>query len=114
MLCCADCSYNGFDWPNTFDGCRSKKQSPILLPGSGAAAEALSKPDAMSTFSYGTLSNPRVANTGHTLQVSLPADFTSDVKIPIKGEELVSIEWWTLGLAYWALYTCIFCSSGPP
>jgi carbonic anhydrase len=75
------------DWPNTFDGCRGNKQSPVLLPASGAAAKALGQPDAKSSFSYGTLSSAKITNNGHTLQVSLPADFKSDVKIPIKGEQ---------------------------
>jgi hypothetical protein len=57
----------------------------VLLPATGAAAKALGKPDGVATFSYGVLNNPTVANNGHTLQVSLPADFKSDVKIPIKG-----------------------------
>jgi hypothetical protein len=62
----------------------------VLLPASGAAAKALGQPDAKSSFTYGTLSNVKITNNGHTLQVSLPADFKSDVKIPIKGE-LVSL-----------------------
>jgi len=56
-----------------------------MLPASGAAAKALGQPDAKSSFSYGTLRNSQIANNGHTLQVSLPADYKSDVKIPIKG-----------------------------
>jgi hypothetical protein len=74
------------DWPNTFEGCRGTKQSPVLLPASGVAAKALGQPDAKSSFSYGTLSNAKIVNNGHSLQVTLPADFTSDVKIPVKGE----------------------------
>jgi carbonic anhydrase len=72
--------------PNHFPACRGKRQSPVLLPATGAAAKALGQPDAKSTFSYGVLSNPKVVNNGHTLQVSLPADFVSSVKIPIKGK----------------------------
>jgi hypothetical protein len=60
----------------------------VLLPAAGAAAKALGQPDAKSTFSYGTLTNGKVINNGHTLQVVLPAGFTSDVQIPIKGELL--------------------------
>jgi hypothetical protein len=59
----------------------------VLLPAAGAAAKALGAPDAKSTFSYGTLDNPKIVNNGDTLQVSLPADFKSDVKIPIKGKK---------------------------
>jgi hypothetical protein len=29
-----------------------------------------------------------VINNGHTLQVALPADFKSDVSIPIRGEHI--------------------------
>jgi hypothetical protein len=57
----------------------------VLLPASGAAAKALGQPDAKSSFVYGTLNNAKIVNNGHTLQVTLPADFKSDVKIPIKG-----------------------------
>lgn len=71
--------------PNEFPTCRGKRQSPVLLPAAGAAAKALGQPDAKSSFSYGVLNNPKIVNNGHTLQVSLPADFKSDVKIPIKG-----------------------------
>jgi len=84
--CVHCCSYNGLEWPNTFPGCRGGKQSPVLLPASGAAAKALGQPDAKSSFSYGTLTNGQIVNNGHGLQVSLPDDFKSDVKIPIKGE----------------------------
>jgi hypothetical protein len=58
----------------------------VLLPAAGAAAKALGQPDAKSSFSYGTLTNAKIVNNGHTLQVSLPAGFKSDVKVPIKGE----------------------------
>lgn len=51
------------------------------------AAKSLDSPAGKSTFSYGSLTNPTIINNGHTLQVSLPADFKSDVKIPIRGEE---------------------------
>ena len=74
------------DWPNSFQGCRGQKQSPVLLPARGAAADALGQPDAKSSFKYGTLSNAQVVNNGHTLQVPLPASYQSDVKIPVKGE----------------------------
>ncbi len=73
--------------PNRFPTCRGKRQSPVLLPAAGAAAKALGQPDAKSTFSYGVLTNPKIVNNGHTLQVSLPANFKSDVKIPIKGRD---------------------------
>lgn len=72
--------------PNLFPACRGKRQSPVLLPATGAAAKTLGQPDAKSSFSYGVLNNPKVVNNGHTLQVSLPADFVSTVKIPIKGK----------------------------
>ena len=72
---------------NSFPTCRGKRQSPVLLPAAGAAAKALGQPDAKSTFSYGILTNPKIVNNGHTLQVSLPADFVSNVKIPVKGED---------------------------
>lgn len=32
-----DYSYNGLDWPGSFPQCRGKKQSPVMLPGTGAA-----------------------------------------------------------------------------
>lgn len=56
-----------------------------MLPAAGAAADALPKADAKSTFSYGKLTNAAIVNNGHTLQVSLPEGFTSDVKIPVLG-----------------------------
>jgi hypothetical protein len=74
------------DWPNAFPTCGGRKQSPLLLPVSGAGAAALSAPEAKSTFSYGTLSNAKITNNGHTLLVSLPPGFSSDVTIPIKGD----------------------------
>uniref|UniRef100_A0A383WNC4 Carbonic anhydrase n=1 Tax=Tetradesmus obliquus TaxID=3088 RepID=A0A383WNC4_TETOB len=105
-----DYSYNGLDWPGSFPQCRGKKQSPVMLPGTGAAAEGLKAPAAesfdgtvtnptilnnteglkapaaKSTFDYGTVTNPIIINNGHTLQVPLPADFKSDVKIPVLGD----------------------------
>eukprot|EP00882_Tetradesmus_deserticola_P008549 GHRQ01009014.1.p1 GENE.GHRQ01009014.1~~GHRQ01009014.1.p1 ORF type:complete len:334 (+),score=119.30 GHRQ01009014.1:69-1070(+) len=78
-------SYNGLDWPAEFETCRGKKQSPILLPTTGAAGKALPAAAAKSTFSYGKISNPTIVNTGHTLQVALPAGFKSNVQIPIRG-----------------------------
>jgi carbonic anhydrase len=83
-------SYNGLEWGNTFEKCRGQRQSPVMLPVTGAAASRLEQPDAKSSFSYGTLTDPKIVNNGHTLQVSLPADFQSDVKIPIKGEDTSS------------------------
>jgi hypothetical protein len=47
----------------------------------------------VSSFSYGKLANPAIINNGHTLQVALPADFKSDVLIPIRGE-LLSLQPW--------------------
>lgn len=71
---------------NKFEGCRGNKQSPILLPATGAAAESLEKPAAKSTFSYGTIKDAVIQNNGHGMQVSLPKDFKSDVKIPVLGK----------------------------
>ena len=73
------------DWPSSFAACRGRKQSPLLLPVAGAAAGSLQAPDAKSSFSYGTLTNAKVVNNGHTLQVSLSAGFKSDARVPIKG-----------------------------
>ncbi|KAF6265509.1 alpha carbonic anhydrase [Scenedesmus sp. NREL 46B-D3] len=80
-------SYNGLDWPAQFETCRGSKQSPILVPASGAAGKALPAVDAKSHFNYGQVKNPTIVNTGHTLQVALPADFQSDVNIPIRGDK---------------------------
>jgi carbonic anhydrase len=79
-------AYNGLEWANTFEKCRGQRQSPVLLPVAGAAGSRLEQPEAKSSFSYGTLTNPKIVNNGRTLQVSIPADFRSDVNIPIKGE----------------------------
>jgi hypothetical protein len=53
------------------------------------AGKALPAAAAKSTFSYGSLTNPTIANNGHTLMVTLPEGFKSDVKIPIRGEQLI-------------------------
>lgn len=52
------------------------------------AAMALKAPAGKSKFSYGTLTNPTIVNNGHGLQVTLPANFVSDVQIPIAGKWL--------------------------
>lgn len=70
---------------NRFEQCRGSKQSPIMLPAAGAAAAALPKADAKSTFSYGNLTNAVIVNNGDTLQVAVPASFTADVQIPVLG-----------------------------
>eukprot|EP00878_Enallax_costatus_P016188 GHUV01016978.1.p1 GENE.GHUV01016978.1~~GHUV01016978.1.p1 ORF type:complete len:321 (+),score=87.31 GHUV01016978.1:404-1366(+) len=82
-----DYSYNGMNWVNDFQTCRGQKQSPILLPATGATAKGLMSPPGKSMFSYGVLTNPKVVNNGHTLQVSIPAGFSSDVQIPIVGDK---------------------------
>uniref|UniRef100_A0A383W6I3 Uncharacterized protein n=1 Tax=Tetradesmus obliquus TaxID=3088 RepID=A0A383W6I3_TETOB len=79
-------AYNGLDWPGSFEACRGAKQSPILLPATGAAGKMMPAAAAKSSFSYGSLSNPTIINNGHTLQVPLPDDFKSDVTIPIRGQ----------------------------
>ncbi|KAF6265507.1 alpha carbonic anhydrase [Scenedesmus sp. NREL 46B-D3] len=79
-------SYNGQDWSSDFPMCRGQKQSPVFLPSAGAAARELQAPAAKATFSYGKVTNPAIVNNGHTLQVVLPADFQSDVRIPVKGD----------------------------
>ncbi|KAF6265506.1 alpha carbonic anhydrase [Scenedesmus sp. NREL 46B-D3] len=80
-------SYNGLDWVNDFPGCRGQKQSPVFLPSAREAAtwSLLQPPPAKATFSYGQATNPVVLNNGHTLQVVLPTGFTSNVRIPVKG-----------------------------
>jgi hypothetical protein len=79
-------SYNGADWPNAFPACAGPKQSPVYLPGAGAGKEALQRPAARSTFSYGTLRDGNITNNGHTLQVSLPPELESEVKVPVCGD----------------------------
>jgi hypothetical protein len=130
-------SYNGLDWSGSFPQCRGEKQSPVMLPASGAAGEmclqhnlppftyicrtsasciytynvpsswcnclelspgpccspafaarALQAPPAKASFSYGPplqLENAAVINNGHTRQVAFPANFKSEVLIPVKG-----------------------------
>uniref|UniRef100_A0A383WA83 Carbonic anhydrase n=1 Tax=Tetradesmus obliquus TaxID=3088 RepID=A0A383WA83_TETOB len=80
-------SYNGLNWPGEFEQCRGNKQSPILLPASGAAGKAWPAAGAKSSFSYSSLSNPTILNNGHTLMVALPADYKSAVTIPIRGDK---------------------------
>lgn len=41
-LCC--CSYNGLDWGNSFDACKGSRQSPLLLPATGAGGEPPASP----------------------------------------------------------------------
>jgi hypothetical protein len=67
------------------------------------AAQALQAPAAKSSFSYGTVNNPTILNNGHTLQVPLPADFKSDVKIPVKGEDAFCCSSWLKkeGVSFW-------------
>lgn len=77
---------------NRFEACRGLKQSPIMLPTAGAAAAAMPRAEAKSTFSYGSLTNAAIVNNGHTLQVALPVTFTSDVKIAILGASFVSTD----------------------
>jgi hypothetical protein len=87
--------HNVFDQP-TFILCSAM---PVTSTAAAAAAAACAYPcvsydagkslpsaGAKSSFSYGKLSNPTIINNGHTLQVALPADFKSDVMIPIRGE----------------------------
>ncbi|WIA22790.1 hypothetical protein OEZ86_009742 [Tetradesmus obliquus] len=78
--------YNGLDWPGSFEACRGAKQSPILLPATGAKGKALRTAAAKSSFRYGSLTNPNVVNNGHTLMVALPTDFQSAVTIPFRGD----------------------------
>lgn len=54
------------------------------------AAKMLRAPAGKSTFMYGTLTNPVIVNNGHTLQVSLPKNFESNVRIPFRGQTSVS------------------------
>jgi hypothetical protein len=62
--------------------------SPVISYNAG---KSLPSAGAKSSFSYGKLINPTVINNGHTLQVALPADFKSDVSIPIRGERVQAL-----------------------
>lgn len=83
---CCCCSYNGLDWGASFPTCRGTKQSPVLLPAAGARAATTPVVDAKTKFSYGAITNAKVVNNGHALQVTLPAGYSSNVQVPIKGD----------------------------
>jgi hypothetical protein len=83
----------------------SSRPSCCPLPAAGAAAAALPRADAKSSFSYGSLTDAVIVNNGHTLQVALPQTFNSSVMIPVLGECCVQ----TVGLACSPLLLiCVF------
>eukprot|EP00775_Hariotina_reticulata_P003382 gene3382-3656_t len=81
-------AYHGLDWGSNFPQCKGRRQSPLLLPAAtGLAVQRVPRIKAKSTFSYGKLTDPVIVNNGHTLQVTMPSGFQSDVKIPVAGDK---------------------------
>jgi hypothetical protein len=85
----------------------------LLLPNTTKpAGKSLPSAGAKSSFSYCKLASAVIVNNGHTLQVALPADFKSDVSIPIRGELLLSalsrscLTWCILSWLFFAVEPC--------